>query len=317
MATYNSLISRDASNDPLVPEPVSAEIIQEMPAQSAILQLATPVPMSTKTQRQPVLDVLPIAYFVGGDTGLKQTSAQDWKNVDLIVEEMAAIVPIPEAYLDDAQMPIWDQVRPRLTEALGALLDGAALFGTNKPSTWPTAIYQSAVAAGNVTIAGTGDDFGVDVSTVAEKVTMDGFAVNGFVARPGLNWKLVGIRSQQGAPIYQPNMQDGRPGGNLYGYPMAELANGAWDTSEAELLMGDWRKAIVGLRQDISFKLFTEGVISDDDGKVILNLMQQDSVAMRVVMRAAFATANPATRVNTNSATRSPFGVVQATTAAS
>ncbi|MFI1485781.1 phage major capsid protein [Streptomyces sp. NPDC020747] len=316
MATYNSLISRDASNDPLVPEPVSKEIIQELPTQSAVLQLARQVPMSTKTQRQPVLDVMPIAYFVGGDTGLKQTSAQDWKNVDLIVEEMATIVPIPEAYLDDAQVPIWDEVKPRLVEALGALLDGAALFGTNKPSTWPTAVYQSAVAAGNAVISGTGDDFAQDVSSTAELVTRDGFAVNGFVARPGLNWKLVGMRSTEGIPIYQPNL-DGRPGGNLYGYPMAELSNGAWDMSEAELLMGDWSKVIIGKRTDISFKLFTEGVISDDDGKVILNLMQQDSVALRVVMRAAFATANPATRLNTNSATRSPFGVVQATTAAS
>ena len=316
MATYNSLISRDASNDPLVPEPVSKEIIQELPTQSAVLQLARQVPMSTKTQRQPVLDVMPIAYFVGGDTGLKQTSAQDWKNVDLIVEEMATIVPIPEAYLDDAQVPIWDEVKPRLVEALGALLDGAALFGTNKPSTWPTAVYQSAVAAGNAVIAGTGDDFAQDVSNTAELVTRDGFAVNGFVARPGLNWKLVGMRSTEGIPIYQPNL-DGRPGGNLYGYPMAELSNGAWDMSEAELLMGDWSKVIIGKRTDISFKLFTEGVISDDDGKVILNLMQQDSVALRVVMRAAFATANPATRLNTNAATRSPFGVVQATTAAS
>lgn len=316
MATYNSLISRDASNDPLVPEPVSKEIIQELPTQSAVLQLARQVPMSTKTQRQPVLDVMPIAYFVGGDTGLKQTSAQDWKNVDLIVEEMATIVPIPEAYLDDAQVPIWDEVKPRLVEALGALLDGAALFGTNKPSTWPTAVYQSAVAAGNAVIAGTGDDFAQDVSSTAELVTRDGFAVNGFVARPGLNWKLVGMRSTDGIPIYQPNL-NGRPGGNLYGYPMAELSNGAWDMSEAELLMGDWSKVIIGKRTDISFKLFTEGVISDDDGKVILNLMQQDSVALRVVMRAAFATANPATRLNTNAATRSPFGVVQATTAAS
>lgn len=316
MATYNSLISRDASNDPLVPEPVSKEIIQELPTQSAVLQLARQVPMSTKTQRQPVLDVMPIAYFVGGDTGLKQTSAQDWKNVDLIVEEMATIVPIPEAYLDDAQVPIWDEVKPRLVEALGALLDGAALFGTNKPSTWPTAVYQSAVAAGNAIIAGTGDDFAQDVSNTAELVTRDGFAVNGFVARPGLNWKLVGMRSAEGIPIYQPNL-DGRPGGNLYGYKMAELSNGAWDMSEAELLMGDWSKVIIGKRTDISFKLFTEGVISDDDGKVILNLMQQDSVALRVVMRAAFATANPATRLNTNAATRSPFGVVQATTAAS
>ncbi|MFE4658386.1 phage major capsid protein [Streptomyces hydrogenans] len=316
MPTYNSLISRDASNDPLVPTPVSAEIIQELPAQSALLQRAARAPMSSKTQRQPVLDVMPIAYFVGGDTGLKQTSTQDWKNVDLVAEEIAAIVPIPEAYLDDAQMPIWDQVKPRLVEAIGSLLDGAALFGINKPSTWSPSVYSSAVAAGNTTIAGTGDDFAQDVTVVAEKVAQDGFAVNGFISRPGLTWKLNGLRSVDGVPIYQPNLQ-GTPGGTLYGYPMSELTNGGFDTSEAELLMGDWRKAIVGVRQDISFKMFTEGVISDDDGKVVLNLMQQDSVAMRVVARFAFATANPATRLNTNSATRSPFGAVQAVTAAS
>ncbi|MFE3122355.1 phage major capsid protein [Streptomyces hydrogenans] len=316
MPTYNSLISRDASNDPLVPTPVSAEIIQELPAQSALLQRAARAPMSSKTQRQPVLDVMPIAYFVGGDTGLKQTSTQDWKNVDLVAEEIAAIVPIPEAYLDDAQMPIWDQVKPRLVEAIGSLLDGAALFGINKPSTWSPSVYSSAVAAGNTTIAGSGDDFAQDVTVVAEKVAQDGFAVNGFISRPGLTWKLNGLRSVDGVPIYQPNLQ-GTPGGTLYGYPMSELTNGGFDTSEAELLMGDWRKAIVGVRQDISFKMFTEGVISDDDGKVVLNLMQQDSVAMRVVARFAFATANPATRLNTNSATRSPFGAVQAVTAAS
>nr|WTC12568.1 phage major capsid protein [Streptomyces anthocyanicus] len=313
---YNSLISRDASNDPLVPEPVSADIIQELPAASSLLQRARRVPMSSKTQRQPVLDVLPLAYFVGGDTGLKQTTAQDWKNVDLVAEEIAAIVPIPEAYLDDAQMPIWEQVRPRLVEAIGAKLDAAGLFGMDKPSTWPAAVYQSAVAAGNAVISGAGVDFAVDVATAAGKVAEDGFAVNGFISRPGLTWKLNTMRSEQGVPIYQPNLQ-GSLGGTLYGYPMSELTNGAWDMSEAELLMGDWSKAIVGVRQDISFKLFTEGVISDDDGKVILNLMQQDSVAMRVVMRVAFATANPATRLNTNSATRSPFAVVQSTTAAS
>jgi HK97 family phage major capsid protein len=272
--------------------------------------------MSSKTQRQPVLDVMPLAYFVGGDTGLKQTTAQDWKNVDLVAEEIAAIVPIPEAYLDDAQMPIWEQVRPRLVEAIGAKLDGAGLFGLDKPSTWPAAVYQSAVAAGNAVISGTGVDFAVDVAQAAGKVAADGFAVNGFISRPGLTWQLNTMRTEQGVPIYQPNLQ-GVPGGTLYGYPMSELTNGAWDMSEAELLMGDWSKAIVGVRQDISFKLFTEGVISDDDGKVILNLMQQDSVAMRVVMRVAFATANPATRLNSNSATRSPFAVVQATTAAS
>jgi HK97 family phage major capsid protein len=319
--TYNHAIARtsyDAGADPLVPDPISAQIIQDLPRASAMLQRARIVPMGVNTQRMPVLDVLPMAYWVGGDTGMKQTTRQMWTGIQLVVEEIATIVPIPEAYLDDAQVPIWDEIRPRLVEAIGAKIDAATFFGVDKPSTWGTAIYTSAVAAGNAVIAGTGDDFAQDVSNLGEKVALDGFAVNGFVSRPGLSWKLTGMRSADGIPIYQPNLASGDPTlGRLYGYELSELNNGAFDATEAELFAGDWRYAIIGMRQDITFKMFDQGVISDDSGNVILNLMQQDSVALRVVTRLAFATANPVTRLNTTAATRSPFGVVQAATAAS
>ena len=286
MPVYDAKISRDASNDPLVPTPVSAQIIQEMPQNSVMLQRALQRRLSSKTQRQPVLDVLPTAYFVSGDTGLKQTSAQDWKNVELVVEELAVIVPIPEAYLDDAQVPVWDEVRPRIVEAFGTAIDAACLFGTSKPSTWGNPIYQSAVAAGNVITAGTGDDMAQNVAQLGELLAKDGFPVNAFASRPGLNWKLVGLRATDGHPIYQPDLQ-GRPGGTLYGYPLNEVANGAWNATEAELIAGDWSKAIIGLRQDISFKMFTEGVITDGSNAVVMNLMQQDAVALRAVMRLA------------------------------
>jgi HK97 family phage major capsid protein len=312
--TYNTGVTRDSSDDPLIPVDVSDQIIQEMPTSSFILQRAGQVRMSTKTTRQPVLNVLPTAYWVSGDTGRKQTSAADWANVSLNAEELAVIVPIPEAYIDDAQVPLWDEVRPRLAEAIAAKVDAAALFGTDKPSTWPAAIYPSILAAGNTVRAGTGEDFGVDVASLGELIAKDGFAVNGFASRPGLKWKLVGLRSTDGIPIYQPDLQNGG-GGNLYGYPLSEVVNGSWDSDEAELIAGDWTKAIVGMRQDLTWKVFTEGVISDDSGAVVLNLMQQDSVAIRVVMRVAFATSNPVTTLNTNANTRFPFGCVQATTA--
>lgn len=308
---YNSIISRDASNDPLVPVPVSDQIIQELPQSSVMLQRARQVRLSSKTQRMPVLDVLPTAYFVSGDTGLKQTSAQDWKNVELVVEELAVIVPIPEAYLDDSQVPIWNEVRPRIVEAFGTAIDAAALFGTSKPSTWGNPIYQSAVATGNVVTAGTGTDLAQNVASLGELLAKDGFPVNGFASRPGMNWKLVGLRATDGHPIYQPDLQ-GRPGGTLYGYPLNEVANGAWNATEAELIAGDWSKAIIGLRQDITFKMFTEGVITDNTGAVQLNLMQQDAVALRAVMRLAYATANPVTALNSSSSTRYPFGVLRA-----
>lgn len=295
--------------DPIVPEPLAADIIQELPDQSAIMRLARKVPMSTRTQRMPVLDVLPTAYFVNGDSGLKQTTNMEWKNVSLVVEELAAIVPVPDAYIDDANIPIWNELRPRMVEALAKKIDAATLFGTDKPSTWSSALIPQAIAAGN-TVTANNTDIPLSVAELAEKVSLDGYTnINGWVSRPGFAWRLLRTRSTDGLPIYAPDLQNDQ-GGKLYGYPMTEVRNGAWDPTVADLLVGDWSKAIIGTRQDVTFKMFDQGVITDDDGKVIWNSMQQDGQAMRVVMRLAWATANPVTNLNSDSGTRFPFGVL-------
>jgi HK97 family phage major capsid protein len=313
MPTYDTGINRGNppySTDPLVPEPLAEDIIQQLPEQSAFLKMARTVPMSTRTQRLPVLDVLPQAYWVSGDSGLKQTTSQAWKNVTLVVEELAALVPIPDAYLADTNIPLWDEVRPRLVEALGRAVDQATLFGVNKPATWPAAIIPAAIAAGNI-ITDTSPDIPAAVASLAERVSLDGYTnINGWMIRPGFKWRLLRVRSSgSGEPIYMPDLQNGR-GGSLYGYPLTEVSNGAWDPTVADLLLGDWSMAIAGTRQDITFKMFDQGVIVDDTGKVIYNAAQQDGQLMRVVLRLAYATANPVTNLNANSATRFPFGVL-------
>lgn len=313
MPTYNTGISRVAppGQDPIVPEPLANDIIQELPTASTVMQMARKVPMSTRTQRLPVLDTLPVAYFVSGDSGLKQTTNMEWSNVNLVVEELAAIVPIPDAYVDDANIPIWSEVKPRMVEALAKKIDGATLFGTDKPNTWSDALVPAAIAAGNSVAADNGD-LPQSVAELAEKVSLDGFTnINGWAVRPGYKWRLLRTRSSGATqlPIYEPDLQNGR-GGSLFGYPMSEVANGAWDSSVADLLLGDWQKAIIGTRADISFKMFDQGVINDAAGKVVWNAMQQDGMAMRVVMRLAWATANPVTVLNSDSGTRFPFGVL-------
>jgi HK97 family phage major capsid protein len=321
MPTYNSIISRATAgtSDALVPEPLAAEIIQELPKQSAALSLMRKTRLSSKTQRMPVLDVLPVSYFVGGDTGMKQTSNEAWKNVVLVVEEIATIIPVPEAYLDDADVPIWSEVQPRMVESVGALIDAAVFWGTAKPATWGTDLYTAATASGNIikdgyldgTSTNASDDFGQSVAALGDLMAQTGYTVNGFASRPGLNWRLTGLRSAQGLPIYEPNLQDGR-GGGLYGYPLSMVENGSWNAANAQMIAGDWSKAIIGLRQDMSFKMFTEGVISNDAGAVILNLMQQDSVAMRLTMRMAYAVANPVTIMQPTKtiSQRFPFGII-------
>jgi HK97 family phage major capsid protein len=297
---YGSHIGRvTTGSDPLVPEPLATAIIQEAPKQSAALSLMNKTILSSKTQRMPVLDVLPVAYWVGGDTGMKQTSLQQWKNVVMVVEELACIVPIPEAYLDDADVPLWNEVQPRITEAVGQLIDLAVLWGINKPVTWGQDVFGGAGLSGHVVVEGTGVDLAQDVANLGAMMATTGYTVNGFAAMPGMSWKLVGIRSAQGIPIYQPDLTD-TPGGSLYGYDMSEINNGSWQggPTGAVLLAGDFTKSIIGIRRDITFKMFSEGVISNDAGVVILNLMQQDSVAMRMTMRLAYASVNPVTIMN-------------------
>lgn len=314
MPDYDDMIERQAGTDALVPEPMVAEIIQELPKQSVLLQRAASVPMAAKTQRQPVLDVLPMAYWVGGDTGLEQATRLEWKGVDLVAEELAALVPIPNSYLDDSAVPIWDQVKPRLAAACGKLIDSAGIFGVNRPSTWSNSIVQGATAAGNIVVGGTGRDAGVDVALMGEKLAEEGFGINGWASRPGFTWKLTGMRSGgnsadsggSGVPIYVQDLQEGVQRGALYGYGLSEVQNGSWPAG-TDLIGGDWTKVILGLRQDISYRIFDSGVISDDSGKVVLNLIQQNSTVMRVVMRVAVAVANPVTELEADDSARFPF----------
>lgn len=309
MAGPNNIIGRAEVSDALLPDQTVNEIIQTAPEQSVVLSRARPTRLTSKKAKQPVLDTLPDAYWVDGDTGLKQTTNVQWKGTMITAEELAVIVPIPNAVVDDTNVPLWDQVKPLLAEAIGKKVDQAALFGEDKPDSWPTAILPGAIAAGNVVTAGTGQDFGVDVATLAEKVSTDGFAVNGFASRPGLSWKLRTLRDENGQPIYGSPMTEAQAA-VLYGFPLDEVRNGSWNTAAAELLAADWSKFVVGIRQDITYDLFSEGVISDSEGRVVLNLMQQDSKALRVVFRVGFQVANPLTRLNGVTASRYPAGVL-------
>ena len=129
-------IVRDSLSE-LIPEPVTREIFQGVVEHSAVLKHGRKLPnMTSKTQSINVLDMLPLAYWVDGDTGFKRTSSQAWEKKKLYAEELAVIIPIPEAVLDDTNYDIWGEVRPRIVEAMGRRIDEAVIFGTGKPSTW-------------------------------------------------------------------------------------------------------------------------------------------------------------------------------------
>lgn len=314
MATYNSLTSRTDTGEGvgnLIPIGERRQILQDLVQASAAFQLGTRVQMSTKVEKQPVLSALPTAYWVSGDTGLKQTTEAAWSNKTITAEELAVIVPVPENVLADSSYDIFAEVRPRIVEAIGKKLDQAVLFGTDAPSSFEDSVVEGAIAADNDYAIDTAGDLAEDINQVMAKVEADDYEVTGFAARKRLKARLRGLRDGQNNLLFQPSLQSGTPS-TLYGEDIVYSdANGAWQAEGVDLIAGDWSKLAIGVRQDITFKLFTEGVISDDSGNVVLNLMQQDSVALRVVARYGFTVANPISSRTGNSTGRYPFAVLE------
>lgn len=295
----------------LIPEPVTREIIQGVTEGSAVLQMGRRLPnMTSKTQTMNVLDMLPTAYFVNGDTGMKQTTKMKWDKKKIYAEEIAVIVPIPEAVLDDADYDIWGEVRPRLVEAFGKVIDGAILFGTNKPTSWRDSVLETCTKAGSV-VAATPyiyDDLLAEGGVIA-KVEESGYLVNGIMSAIQMRAKLRGLKDLNGNPIFKTDMQGATPYA-LDGSPMYFPRNGAFDTSKALMFAGDWSELVYSIRQDITFKIFDQGVVQDpSDNSIVYNLMQNDMVALRAVMRLGWEIPNPKTAYNDTLSKYCPFAV--------
>jgi len=310
---YDSVITRTDA-EALIPEEVSREIIQSVPEASAVMSMARRLPnMSRKQQRLPILSALIEAYFVAGDTGLKQTSKAAWDNKYIIAEELAVIVPIPETVLDDADYDIWGEVQPRIVEAFGRKFDAAVLHGEDAPATWPSDLMTGATAAGHVIARGSvGADVYDDLMSengLFSLVEEDGYDVTGHVAALRMRSILRGLRDANGQPIFVRTIQD-RTRYELDGSPMTFPKNGGIDPTAALLFSGDWDQLVYSMRTDITYKMLTEAVLTDSGGTVVFNLAQQDMVALRAVMRLGWQLPNPINRVNPEEGTRYPFAVL-------
>lgn len=281
------------------------EIIQMAPKTSAALSTFRTVKMTSKSATMPVLATLPTAGWVGvvadppvatAAGGTKPTSNMAWTSKTITAEEMAVIVPVPEDLFDDTEFSIWNEVKPRVAEEFGKILDGAVFFGTNAPASFDDSLVEGARAAGNVVSPGL-VDLAEDVNQVMGLVEADGFDVNQFYAKRTLRARLRGLRDDVGQPIYITSIRSDGVVNTLYGEDLAWITNGAWvagagtepSATGATLIGGDNQMAILGIRQEMQIKLLDQATVGP------YNLAEMDMIALRFKFRVGFAVANPIT----------------------
>ena len=256
--------------------------------------------MSSDKMRLKVVDSLPVAYWVNesSNNGRKNTTKMAWENVYLTAEELAVIVPIKDNVLDDADVDIWEQVKPELVKAIAKKIDEAILFGKDARASFGTGIVPPIIAKAK-SVEETGKLYS-DINDVMTLVEESGYEVTGLLGGVGLKGKIRMMTDTTGQPLNTTEI------GSLN---RAFVDNGAWDKETATLIAGDFNEAVYSIRKDVTFDVFREGVIQNPDGTIAYNLMQEDMSAIRVTFRMGTAIPNPVNSLD-GTETRFPFAAL-------
>jgi hypothetical protein len=271
--------------DDFIPVNVSREMMETIGDTSAVLEMARKIPMPTGLASIPVVSVAPEASFTNPRIGgRKEQTAVDWTLQNIVPEELAATLAIPNAFIDDAGFPVWASVRSELTKAFAKAFDAAALFGTGAPASFPAGglvapAWSEQPASGADALAG--------IDAAFAEVEANGLEVGGIVTGPGIRSVMrgmgVGYEVAAEAPM------------SLYGVPFRVSL--AWNPGTAapfELaLLGDWDYVVVGLREDIRFELSTDGVLTDGAGAVTISAFESDTTLLRCYMRVGLVVGLP------------------------
>lgn len=141
------------------------------------------------------------------------------------------------------------------------------------------------------------------VLQAAQQVSQSGYSPNGALLAAGWQWRAGAARTQQ--LVQNPIGSNDVFAANLGGLGMRY--DPLVGTRNADAIVGKWDNLLIAIRKDITLKPLTEGVISDDTGKVVMNLAQQSLVGVLVRARVGWFVAQPPVADDSFVGVRSPF----------
>ena len=267
----------------LVPAVQANDIIKEVARGSSVLRLARVEAMTSDKKKFNVLTSGAGAYWVGEGARI-QTSGATWIHPEIEAKKLAVIIPVTKEKLNDSFVDVFAELQAQIAEAFYTAIDAACLFGTSSP--FAKSIYGVAHAAGKKVALKTSTSVDLDVADAMALIEAEGHDVNGFVSHYGMKNVLRKLRDGNGNQLFVAGVNQNE----LYGLPIEFSRNGAFDKTKAEMIVGNFDYAIVGIREGISYEILREATLQgtlDADSKPI-SLAEQDLVAIKATMRLGF-----------------------------
>lgn len=270
-----------------VPKEKSNDIIKRIVRGSSVMRFSRAEPMTSDTKTFPVMTSGAGAYWVGEGKRIS-TSGATWIFPELRAKKLAVIIPVTKEKLNDSTIDVFSELEESIAEAFYTAFDAAAVFGFESP--FATSLMGSIIANG-ATVKANESNIDIAASDVMAMVEEAGYEVDGFAARIGIKNTLRKLRDANGSPIFVP----GTDQNELYGQPIEFFRNDAWKSKQADLIAGEWRYSLVGIREDIEYEILKEATLQntlDEDGKP-LSLAEQDMVAIKATMRIGYLCVKP------------------------
>ena len=111
------------------------------------------------------------------------------------------------------------------------------------------------------------------------KVEANDLVVNGVVAPNSIKGTLRTLRDANGNMVVVPG---GATGQQIYNTPIYIPTSKAWDSSKANVIVGDFNKAIIGTRSEIKYEILDQATVGG------INLAENDLLAIKCTMRFGF-----------------------------
>lgn len=255
-----------------VPTEVSNELIKSIVKQSTAFTVCRHVPMKGAKKILPVLTDTGSAYWTGEGEKIG-TSVMAFDYPELEAQKLAVIIPTTKEKMHDSALNVLEEIKEGIADAFSRAIDKAVFFGDSSPfkSNLLTVSESKKIVSTN--------KIDVDISGAMGKVEEDDYTVNAIITHNGMKKSFRDLRDSNGNAIVIPG---GISGSQIYQTPIFIPQSKAWDKVRAEVILGDFTKAVIGTREGIEYEVLKEATVGE------INLAEHDLIAIKCTMRFGF-----------------------------